>query len=392
MSTFRASFGTGLLVGASAATLWALARHYGRRNNAEPRLIDWERASRIALRTAGSGSELLPAKKARLQNEYVEMVRGLEGPISAYTGTTLPLAETTIQVMDRADWLQANVSNFRQLFEPIDELYAESARQSRLGLPVLTEASQLFLSIQAGLLLGYLARKVLGQYDISLLGKEPLSPSKLYFVEPNIKALERALGLPPRELRLWIALHEATHAHEFEVHPWVRGYLNDHLQSYLKSVLEDVRQSGSTAMLSAFMSRFVHNLRRGHNLIESLMTPQQRALLGELQALMSLAEGYSNHVMNNVGKRLLPHYGEIHDRVEQRQKQRGQAEETFLRLTGLKMKMEQYALGEKFAQWVAEARGMDFLNRAWERPEHLPTLEEIRAPEHWVARLERLAA
>lgn len=392
MPSYRVSFGTGLVVGASAAAIWALARYRARRNGTAPKLIDWDRAARIAVRAAGDGATLPAAEKARLQAEYVEMVRGLEDPIAQYTGTTLPIGETTIQVMDRADWVQANISNFRQLFEPIDDLYAETVRQSPLGLPVLGDASQLFLSVQAGLLLGYLARKVLGQYDISLLGKEPLSPGKLYFVEPNIKALEQSLRAPPRELRLWIALHEATHAHEFEIHPWVRGYLNEHLQSYLTSVLDQVRDNSSAGALNVFLSRLVHNLRRGHNLIESLMTPQQRAVLGELQALMSLAEGYSNHVMNNVGKRLLPHFADIHERVEQRQKQRGQAEELFLKLTGLKMKMEQYALGERFAQRVAEARGMEFLNRAWERSEQLPTGEEIQSPDRWIARLEKVAA
>jgi coenzyme F420 biosynthesis associated uncharacterized protein len=193
-------------------------------------------------------------------------------------------------------------------------------------------------------------------------------------------------------LRLWIALHEATHAHEFEVNPWVRGYLNSHLQQYLRAVVDDMREGTSPGMMSTFFTRLVNNLRQGHNLIEALMTPDQRATLSELQALMSLAEGYSNHVMNHVGKRMLPHFDEIHERVERRQKQRGQAEELFLKLTGLKMKMEQYALGEKFATRVAEERGMDFLNRAWQAREQLPTEAEIRDPEKWIVRLERVAA
>jgi uncharacterized protein (DUF2342 family) len=96
--------------------------------------------------------------------------------------------------------------------------------------------------------------------------------------------------------------------------------------------------------------------------------------------------------MNQAGSRLLPSFQEIHEKVERRQKQRGQAEELFLKLTGLKMKMEQYALGEKFAAYVAQERGMEFLNRAWQAREQLPTEDEIRAPSSWIARLERVAA
>ena len=86
------------------------------------------------------------------------------------------------------------------------------------------------LSGQVGLLLGFLARKVLGQYDISLLGARAAAEAgKLYFVEPNIRLLEETLGVPADDVRKWIALHEATHAHEFEVYPWVRSYLNGQL-------------------------------------------------------------------------------------------------------------------------------------------------------------------
>ena len=391
MPSYRASFGKGFAVGAGAAVAYAAAYYY-RRSRAPGQLIDWDRAAKVAIRTCGNGTSLSDKERVHLQAEYEQMVQGVEGPISQYTGTTLPLGHTAIQVMDRADWINANIGNFRELFKPVDELYAENQSDSLLGMPALADLGSLMFSLQVGLLIGYLARKVLGQYDISLLGKEPLSPGKLYFVEPNIRALEAALQVPLRELRLWIALHEATHAHEFEVHPWVRGYLDDHLQHYLKAVLDDLRGGSSVGMLQGFVSRLMSNLREGQNLIEALMTPEQRTVLGELQALMSLAEGYSNHVMNNIGSRLLPHFKEIHQRVEQRQSQRGQAEELFLRLTGLKMKIEQYRLGESFATMVTEQRGMAFLNRAWESPEHLPTLDEIRAAERWIARQEAATA
>jgi coenzyme F420 biosynthesis associated uncharacterized protein len=268
-------------------------------------------------------------------------------------------------------------------------VYAETLGRNGTSFTGMTKLSRAMLSGQVGLLLGFLARKVLGQYDISLLGHEPLQAGKLYFVEPNIRALQRTLGTPEHDLRKWIALHEATHAHEFEVNPWVRGYLNGQLESYLRSMAEELTNPGASGVLGGLAARLVVNLRQGHNLIEAMMSPHQRQMLSRLQALMSLAEGYSNHVMNRVGERLLPTYAEIHERVEHRQRNRSQVEELFLRLTGLKMKMEQYALGEKFAGQVADARGVAFLNRAWQSAEWLPTEAEIRSPERWIERMDR---
>ena len=378
----------GLALGGAAAIGWALARRYS--GHTDSRLIDWEWATTIATRVSGPDGTLGAAVRPRLQHDYEMLVREIEQPIASYTGTTLPLGQTEVLALDRPDWIKANVKNFKQLFEPVEQLYQSTLRQSGPNVPGMTDLNRLVLSGQVGLLLGYLARKVLGQYDISLLGKEPLEAGKLYFVEPNIQALERQLDVPPVELRKWIALHEGTHAHEFEVNPWVRGYLNGQLEGYLRSMADELGGSNSLGMVGTLLTRLVENLRNGHNFIEAVMSPHQRQMLSRLQALMSLAEGYSNHVMNRVGATLLPHYEEIHARVEQRQKQRGQIEELFLRLTGLKMKMEQYALGERFAERVVDERGMAYLNQAWHAPERLPTEAEIRNPDRWISRMDTL--
>ena len=388
-SALRGPLAKGLLVGGAAAVGWAIARRYAGDED-DTRLIDWDWATRIATRVSGLEGAIAAVDRPRLQREYEAMIREIERPIADYTGTTLPLGQTEVLVLDRADWIRANVANFKQLFQPLEDLYQSTLRRGGPNLPGATQLSRAMLSGQVGLLLGYLARKVLGQYDISLLGKEPLEAGKLYFVEPNIELLERQLDVPPAELRKWIALHEATHAHEFEVNPWVRGYLNAQLEGYLRSMADELGGASSVGALGNILTRLVDNVRSGHNLIEAVMTPHQRQMLSRLQALMSLAEGYSNHVMNRVGADLLPHYEEIHQRVEHRQRNRGQIEELFLRLTGLKMKMEQYALGEKFAARVVDERGMALLNRAWQAPEWLPTEAEVREPDRWIARMDGL--
>src|SRR5437588_12864121 len=138
------------------------------------------------------------------------------------------------------------------------------------------------------------------------------------------------------------------------------------------------------------VTRFVNNLRQGHNVINERMTPQQRELMSRLQALMALAEGYSNHVMNNVGRDILPNFLSIHERVEHRQRNRSQIEQVFLKITGLSLKMEQYRLGERFVDEVVRLRGITFANRAWQTPASLPTEAEIRDAERWVGRMEAL--
>jgi coenzyme F420 biosynthesis associated uncharacterized protein len=404
MAGYGSAFGRGLLLGAGAALLYAAARETiapaprtaprdGQQPQAEDRnrLLDWDLATRVATRTAGRTPSLHPGARAQLQDQYEAMLRDIEEPIARYVGNHLSLQNTAIEVMDRPSWIRANMINFRYLLQPVEDFYKENVERSRFGPPLAFQhAARMMLSSQVGVLVGYMSRRVLGQYDIALLGEEPITGGKLYFVEPNLRQVEETLGVPPDELRRWIALHEATHAHEFELYPWVRTYLNTSLRQYLKLLIEDMRGRGDFGenTLLNIVNRFVTNLRQGHNVINALMTPQQRELMSRLQALMALAEGYSNHVMNQVGRDLLPNFEMIHERVEHRQRQRSQIEQLFLKITGLSMKMEQYKLGERFVDVVVRERSIAFANRAWESPEVLPTEEEIRDPERWIRRME----
>ncbi len=407
MPGFGTAFSRGLILGAGAALLYAAARetiaparHSASADDTSPnqraladpdRLIDWELATRVAVRAAGRTPSLHPGARTQIQASYEAMLRDIEAPIAAYVGNDLSLANTAVEVLDRPGWIRANMFNFRYLLQPVEDFYKESVGgPSRLSAPFgLQNAARMMLSSQMGVLVGYLSRRVLGQYDIALLGEENLSGGRLFFVEPNMRQVETTLGVPPDELRRWIALHEATHAHEFELYPWVRPYLNASLRQYLKLLIDDMRgrDTGESTMLT-LINRFVGNLRSGHNVLNALMTPQQRELMSRLQALMSLAEGYSNHVMNHVGKQVLANFDLIHERVEHRQRERSQVEQLFLKITGLSLKMEQYRQGERFVDHVVRARGISFANRAWQAPETLPTEAEIRDPDLWIRRME----
>src|SRR4029079_9858133 len=97
------------------------------------------------------------------------------------------------------------------------------------------------------------------------------------------------------------------------------------------------------------------------------MTPAQLETFQRTQALMSLLEGYSNHVMNAAGEQLLAGFTQIHDRFERRNQARGGLERAIMRVTGLDLKMEQYQAGERFVDAVLASRDRRFLNRVWER-------------------------
>ncbi len=382
-----------LLVASAAAVgalaVWANAK--GRefvRTGETPALINWDRARSVALAmNRTTDAESFPAS---LTEYYRSLVARCVPLIAEYTGTTLPTPLESVHVFNRTDWIDANIRAFQQLFAPLEGLNTARNLKSPTAVAVVSGINQTILSAEVGLLLGYLARRVLGQYDLALLGKEPVASGRLYYVEPNIAAATEVMGVDGHEFRLWLALHETTHAFEFEAFPWVRPYFNTLLERYITLVTNDLRN------LQGGLNTFVRRLREqggsGKSLMEMVMTPEQKQLFDEMQALMSVIEGYSNHVMNVVGKQVLPSLNAMQRAFESRQKQRSQAEALFIKLTGLEMKMEQYRLGEQFIDAVVRERSHQFALKVWQGPEKLPTLTELRNPKQWIARVERQEA
>ena len=350
------------------------------------RLIDWESVRQIARRRLGAaGAPMSAGDRAAAEAFYRAELLRIEPFVADAIGAELPGALETPAVVDRLEWIDLNLATFEQLFGRVERIVREGTTGADTpGRALARIVNRSLGNQQLGLLMAFLARKVLGQYDVSLLAAAPAARGRLNFVEPNITASAAVLSVPLAQFRTFIALHEATHAFEFEAYPWLR----DHFASSVGEAIELLAtDSGGLG------ERLRGALRgRGGHWLERMMTPDQLAAFRRTQALMSLLEGYSNHVMNEAGERLLPGFARLHERFERRNQARGALERAILRLTGLDLKMEQYVAGERFVTAVLAARDRAFLNRVWEGPANLPDLDEIRHPQRWIDGIEGRAA
>ena len=387
----RRVLAAGVLLAAAAGAWVGQRLQEPRAGSTEPRpLIDWRAARDIAV-TMSRDDALSIAERRKLDGEYRALVTRCVPIVSEYTGDHLPDAPERTFAFDRVDWVNANIDAFERMFAPLEglNLLGDAASRSIAG-QMFGTLNQKVLSVEVGLLLGYLARKVLGQYDLTLLGREPMAPGRLYYVEPNIKAAERIMGLPRDDFRMWLALHETTHAFEFEAHPWLRDHFNGMLERYFAFLREDATalRAGGLGGLRLYIDRVRSGTGESGSWLEALMNAEQRALFSEMQATMCIVEGYSNHVMNAVGRDLLPNYALISRRFKQRQEQRSQADQLLAKLTGLDVKMEQYRLGEEFIDRIVRERGHSFARRVWDGAGYLPAMAEIRQPDLWLARID----
>ena len=372
----------GLIVGtAVAAGATVLQREIIRR--AGPQLIDWDTVREVARRRLGASGAPIPARdRRRAEDFYRETLLRIEPVVAEEIGASLPEALEVPAVVDRAEWIDLNLVTFRHLFGRVEEILAATqSGPDTAARAVMRVLNRRLSNQQLGFVVAFLARKVLGQYDISLLAAGPAPRGRLHFVDQNVVATARALGVPLDQFRVFIALHEATHAFEFEAYPWIRHHFAERVRDTIEAFAEDASQLGDRLRRTLLP-------RGGAHWIERIMSPQQVKAFRATQALMALLEGYSNHVMNAAGERLLPGFAELHDRFERRGERRTVLERAIMRVTGLDLKMEQYAAGERFVSTVTRERGRSYLNQVWTGPAWLPTLDEIREPDRWVRRID----
>jgi coenzyme F420 biosynthesis associated uncharacterized protein len=380
----------GFLVGAA---LGAAATALGRRAEKAARtgLVDWPRAERVAIERLQSAPGALSHDELRAtEPAYAEAMARIVPRLSAALGAELPGVVDRAAVVDRAGWVSANVTTFASLIGTLETELLDQVMPigGGLGKATMALANRWVTTRQLGFLLGFMGSKVLGQYDLALLSAEA-KPGRLLFVEENIRQTARALDVPLGPFRTWIALHETTHAFEFEAHPWLRPYLADRLERQLRLLSREASGLGREALKSLGRAIRGETDRDGaEHWMERLMTPEQRTLFRETQAVMSLLEGFSDYVMDEVGRDLVPDVERISAKFhERRHARRSPFERAIMRLTGMDVKLEQYRKGERFVRAIAEARGPAALRAVWAGPENLPRHGEIDDPAVWVARV-----
>ncbi|MFB6300858.1 MAG: zinc-dependent metalloprotease [Halobacteriales archaeon] len=296
--------------------------------------VDWEAVATAAKGATPPGS--LAVSEAE-QDGYATDVRAARDRIRSVSGLSFHLPDT-IEIQNRHHWIDANATTFQRVMAPLEQ------RQ-----PVLPGVASRVNSASLGVMLAFLGRNVLGQYDPLLLADG--DSHALYFVRPNILSTAEALDVDPERFRRWIAFHEVTHAAEFGAAPW----LSDELETRMTDGIESLAEG--RMMPSAFT---------------------------ELMTIMTAVEGYAEFVMDRAFD---DEYADLREKVDTRRRNRGPIGELMSRLLGLGLKRQQYERGKAFFDTVATERDVAATGAVWTDPSHLPTDEEIEQPRIWLRRV-----
>jgi coenzyme F420 biosynthesis associated uncharacterized protein len=350
--------------------------------------VDWSLAQRVATGVAGGGSDPGFFSGPAVESACDEAI----GLVVEYTRLTPTRPIPRPEVVDRAEWARVGLRTLREVSHGFEERIAGGMNApGPLGGMARSLAGGA-AGVEAGIAVGYGARKVLGQYDIAIVESD--RPERLLFVGPNLAGTHFHLGETPEVFLKWIAIHETTHAVQFTSVPWLRGHLAGLLQQLIDGAAEQMDRASlqglAKRVLTSDPRKTIRSLLQG-DLARMLAGPEQAQVLDRLQAAMSVIEGHAEHVMDMAGAATEPGYARLRDRLEMRRARRGGLGEVVSRLLGMELKLRQYKLGKAFCDAVAEESGIEGLNRVWSVPEALPTAEELERPDRWLDRIGRTA-
>jgi coenzyme F420 biosynthesis associated uncharacterized protein len=309
---------------------------------------------------------------------YVAEVTGLDGPAER-------AAAVPVFVVDRPGFVRANV-------QMVDAMVGE-------GFGAIdTVADRRSTAMGLGVALALLASRVLGQFDPFGVSTDDAAPSfpyqpsspeapagRLLLIAPNVVAVERAMGVKPADFRLWVGLHEMTHAVQFAAAPW----LADHLASMLRHVIAEESAVGGMDDLVRMVGAVARSAwgRPGANIALDALSEPARSVMERTTAVMSLLEGHADVVMDAVGPQVIGSLGSIREKFNARRRGTSSVDRLVRRLAGLDAKTSQYVRGAGFVRAVLDLAGRDGMAAAFAAEANLPSPAEIANPAAWVARV-----
>lgn len=347
--------------------------------------VNWKLARELTKNLAGEREPIEPS----IAEEYRELAHVAELRIQATTDLPAP-SPGELNPTDRATWALDNEQTFRILIEPLgDKLTggfgqlpgAESFGQMGAILQPLGPA---LLGMQAGTMVGFMAHRVLGQFDTGIPAVDHDQP---YLIVPNVEAFAFEAAVDPRQVRLWAALHEMLF-HRLMKIEWLRGHFVSVVAAFYETVeldLSDVMgQIGALEDPDRIRELLGEEGASAPALLKGTSDPER---LASIQSFTAYIEGYGDYLVRKAGADVLPDLDRIEAANARRRSEPDQTEQSLQQVIGLELQRHRAGDAAAFCSEVEQRWGESALERVWEEPENLPHLAELTDPVGWAARV-----
>lgn len=361
--------------------------------------VNWEIAKQVAMWVATEGaaeSNVEPVRRMRFE----ELARVADLHVAEATGLSTSATGRALSItpVGKGQWALATLEAYRPMLERLAIALSSGMTDDPDGPSAASDPTEqllgnlgrlmgpVMLGMQSGFTVGHLARAAFGQYGLPI--PRPASDD-LLVVPVSIDAFASDWSLPSDDVALWVELSEISH-HAVLARPHVRERIESLMGTYvsgfrpdtgaLEGKLDDIDLANPAALQDVLGDPEV--------LLGAMQTPEQQDTLARLEAVVAAVEGYVDHVVDTVGRRLISSFGPLTEALRRQRAERGDGDRFVERLFGLELGQAQFDRGQSFVDGVVERAGEDGLARLWHSERELPTPAEVDAPGLWLARLE----
>ena len=359
--------------------------------------VNWDLARQtaealVAERPVSPGSEDALADAVRVAELWLDDASGL------------PAVEGPVRAMSAREWVRAasSAEGLGTLVEPVargmsdamTEALPEELRQMMGGQPGAPSMSQAFgaigammYGVQVGTIAGNLADQALGCYD---LGVPVIDARTIGTVGPTLERFASDYDFDQTELRYWLALREAAHRRIYAGVPWLTAHLTELIGRFAAEADLDPTRMMDALGGMGFDPSDPEALQQALEQPDAFRvepTTAQRAVLGRLQGIVALVEGYVGLVTEAASGGKLGSLARIDEAARRRRAEHGPGERFLAQLIGLDLKPADLRAGRGFCDTVVAARGQAGLDRLWRDADHLPSPDELADPSRWLVRM-----
>jgi putative hydrolase len=244
------------------------------------------------------------------------------------------------------------------------------------------------IAMQVGSVVGHLAQRALGQYDLPLPRRDD---GEILVVPSNATQFAEDWSLPPADVALWLCVRDVA-VHAVLTRPHVRSRLESLLRRQATGFRPDptaleerLGQAAAGGMPDlGDLTRLLGDPGTFGELDDS---PELRQVRAELSALSSAVEGYAEWVTDTVAARSIGARSAIREALRRRRVERGDEERVAESLFGLHLDQDAVDRGESFVRGILERGGEAELMKLWRDERNLPTPAELDAPGLWIERV-----
>lgn len=350
--------------------------------------LNLEVAGQVARSVATEGFAESPVGVST-QQTLREAVHEAETLLAGYTRLDL-VEPISSDPLTRALWAERTLTAWRWLLERlatrfVDEMGTQGEDESMQQMSmVMKQVGPLLMGLQAGTLVGHLAREVISGFDPSIPRE---GETGIVLVVPNISKIAADYGLEVDAVIRWVAFQDVARYIVVQGVAWVAPYRRNLMTALVDAIEVDTAEM--QRRLIDLQTQGIEALQEGASVDASIPIVPTRAhqqALDRLRAFVGLHEGYAARATSATGAQISDDT-KIAEVIARQRASSSEAKDLLASVLGFSLDRDLVTTGTTFCAAVEKLEGLPALNRVWEAPDNLPTYAELKDPFVWIDRV-----